>query len=310
MKHNQSHRGWGLFVVGVSAALGWGLAATACAGQTGPSIGSESHFLRICDGTCGEELSCIQGLCTQSCLVEEANSCDALPGGARCTNDSGEPGSVALCDVGCKKSADCAELSASHVCEEGFCRGPALQVGVVSGWEVSHVDGRGKEEPLVCTSEGGLDAEGKLPCLMIEAGSNFMESLDCSLDGLQRVGTDLRDSVLAHMRELGICDGFSETECDDQEMCQVEQLEGSERELCVSDEELSSELPVIGFCVLDETAQDLDGNLIAGGNESGVHPLLEHCPEGEQAALRFSGSNIPMSGSFVFMACPRTSSNP
>jgi len=98
------------------------LLALACGGKsTAPNIGSESHFLAHCDATCDDGLSCIGGICTRSCLTA-VTGCSDLGSTATCTNQSVEPGQVAVCDVSCASGGDCQSLGAGYGCEGGFCR--------------------------------------------------------------------------------------------------------------------------------------------------------------------------------------------
>lgn len=105
--------------------LGLGLLIGGCGGVT-PSTqtGGESHFLRVCSDSCGGGLDCISGVCTRGCLIGEA-ACTDLSTKAACTDESVEPGEVAVCDVGCERDADCAPLGSTHRCTAGFCRGGA-----------------------------------------------------------------------------------------------------------------------------------------------------------------------------------------
>jgi hypothetical protein len=121
MNIEHTHRGW--FRAAFAAVSLFGLAG-ACGGKTSntPVLGSESHFLMRCEGSCGDDgLACIGGICTRSCITGQ-DSCTELASSAVCTNESVEPGSVAVCDVGCSTSTDCAELGASHTCDGGYCR--------------------------------------------------------------------------------------------------------------------------------------------------------------------------------------------
>ncbi len=104
-------------------ALGLALLAGACGGTTAnsPGLGSESHFLARCEGSCPGGLDCIGGICTRACLTA-SSSCEDLGSGARCTDQSVEPGEVAVCDVGCSTSADCSALGTDYTCEDAFCR--------------------------------------------------------------------------------------------------------------------------------------------------------------------------------------------
>ena len=86
---------WG-FAGAFSIVVGlfWG-----CGGSLGSETGGESHFLIYCDDSCGAGLSCISGVCTRGCVVDE-DSCADLHPEAECTDASIEPGEVAVCDLG------------------------------------------------------------------------------------------------------------------------------------------------------------------------------------------------------------------
>jgi hypothetical protein len=114
-------RGWARAALASACWFAW---AGACGGKSDsvPVVGSESHFLMRCsDGCDSEGLACIGGICTRSCIIGE-NACSELASAARCTDQSVEPGNVAVCDVSCSTRADCAALGDGHVCNGGFCR--------------------------------------------------------------------------------------------------------------------------------------------------------------------------------------------
>jgi hypothetical protein len=99
------------------------LFAAACGGSVtkAPSVGSESHFLEHCEGSCEGGFDCIGGICTRPCLTEQS-SCAALAVNAACTNQSVEPGQVAVCDVSCGAGTGCGALGVDYACESGYCR--------------------------------------------------------------------------------------------------------------------------------------------------------------------------------------------
>jgi Kunitz/Bovine pancreatic trypsin inhibitor domain len=113
----------GRVVVHVLLAAAW---LSACGGLAGkPAVGGESHFLRHCTTTCGGGLTCVSSVCTRGC-VRDTDRCDDLAPQAACTDQSIEPGQVAVCDLGCESDNDCSALGAAYACESGFCRGAAL----------------------------------------------------------------------------------------------------------------------------------------------------------------------------------------
>jgi hypothetical protein len=114
-------RAWARAALASACWFAW---AGACGGKSDsvPVVGSESHFLMRCtDGCDSEQLACIGGICTQSCIIGE-DSCSELASTAQCTDQSVEPGNVAVCDVSCSNRDDCASLGDGHVCDGGFCR--------------------------------------------------------------------------------------------------------------------------------------------------------------------------------------------
>lgn len=118
-------RAWARAALASACWFAW---AGACGGESVsvPLVGSESHFLMHCTDSCDSEgLDCIGGICTRSCIIGEG-ACSALASSATCTDQSVEPGNVAVCDVSCSTRDDCASLGDGHVCEGGFCRLGAL----------------------------------------------------------------------------------------------------------------------------------------------------------------------------------------
>ena len=83
-------------------------------------VGSESHFLAHC-GVCADGLDCIGGICTRACLTS-ASGCSDLDSAASCTDQSVEPGEVAVCDVACSTPSDCLRLGSGYDCRGAFCR--------------------------------------------------------------------------------------------------------------------------------------------------------------------------------------------
>jgi hypothetical protein len=133
-------------------AVGVALFIAACGGTVGkvPMIGSESHFLAYCQTACDAGLECIGGICTRSCLTD-SSSCSDLGYGAQCTNQSVEPGQVAVCDVSCTVNPDCEPFGTGYTCEAGYCRSNAILEQPVSAGS----GGRGGS-----AGSGGSDTAG------------------------------------------------------------------------------------------------------------------------------------------------------
>jgi hypothetical protein len=98
-------------------------------GEAKPRAESETHFLRLCEMSCGSGLSCICGVCTEAC--SETSMCAALSSAATCVATSAACGtSVAMaCEMTCAEDADCRALGAAHRCTAGYCRAGSNAVG-------------------------------------------------------------------------------------------------------------------------------------------------------------------------------------
>jgi hypothetical protein len=121
------------FLQGLRSTLVAAALVVGCGGALGgPMAGGESHFLATCDGSCAEGLSCISGICTRGCVVG-TDTCDDLAATAECTDQSVEPGAVAVCDVSCMNDSECQSLGAGYSCESGFCRGGESSGGGSTG---------------------------------------------------------------------------------------------------------------------------------------------------------------------------------
>jgi hypothetical protein len=142
-------------------------AVLACSGKsTGPFTGGESHFLYRCVSSCDGELECISGVCTKPCIVGDSK-CSGLANGALCTNDSVEPGAVAICDVACADDGDCSVLGSKHDCDLGFCRAKAQPLsgggtGGVSGAAQGAQAGQSCATTLIASPEENYQYAGSL----------------------------------------------------------------------------------------------------------------------------------------------------
>jgi polyhydroxybutyrate depolymerase len=115
----------------VQLALSAALLLGACQDPSpSPRVGSETNFLGRCEAGCGTGLSCVCGVCTHACSVDD--DCSALAVGVQCVAESSRPSadtcaatpSAARCDLRCEVDADCAPLDAAFGCRGGYCRVP------------------------------------------------------------------------------------------------------------------------------------------------------------------------------------------
>lgn len=169
-------RWWGLAAAGVIA---WSCGGSAV-GR--PTTGGESHFLTYCESSCGGGFDCIGGVCTRGCLVAES-TCSAIAADAVCTDQSGEPGAVAVCDVGCKTDRDCSGVGEQHRCEDGFCRAPTPTGG--SGGATGTGNGPGVG--------GGPGQSCEIVHQTIASGTTGVPIYRSSNDGLQCMSCDCHD---------------------------------------------------------------------------------------------------------------------
>jgi hypothetical protein len=100
------------------------LGAHACGGRTDDVTAvnndSESHFLASCHaGGCPEGLSCVLGVCTQTCGADA--ECTVWSPNAVCRPEPTSGGSD-ICDVECDTQTECAGLGAAFDCTNGVCR--------------------------------------------------------------------------------------------------------------------------------------------------------------------------------------------
>lgn len=161
--------------------LGAIVAASGC-GKAVDATDSESHFLAFCTaGECGPGLSCVCGVCTETCSDDTA--CAALVSGSRCARLTGggcESGNDLVCDVECNMDSDCAGLDGSYECVSTRCRARAS--GVASADSV-------EEDPIPTYSRlfGDLPRPEELvtldesccPAARISFGSGF-QLLGCT----------------------------------------------------------------------------------------------------------------------------------
>ena len=105
--------------------------AAACSSDTGPTTGSESHWLEACEATrdCAPGLACQCGVCTISCAEDVTCSGRALEASCIQAQDTSElcasslGWASAICLPGCVEEADCDRVDPSLTCSpKGICQ--------------------------------------------------------------------------------------------------------------------------------------------------------------------------------------------
>ena len=268
----------------------------ACGGQLeGPQVGSESHFLRYCTDTCGEVLACVGGICTQSCTIGDDSVCTPSSSAAICTNESVEPGEIAVCDLPCSGTLDCSGLSGEHECIDGYCRAPAapLQTGASSRYRHAQLAAFLLDrDRLSCGfSPNFMNEDGTFSCDVVRVEkkiSGFDGSPDCFAPGRKPAGRELSDYLRGVLLAKNCVDVSDE--CMTWDMCGLVQLGGDERTQCVS---ASSTSASSGFCAIDLELENDSGVALAGGGSAMEGIVEDEC--GSQVdgarALRLSGDN-------------------
>ncbi len=281
--------------------------ATACFGEAEPdepTVGSESHFLRLCEETCADGLDCIAGICTSPCVVGDSESCEQFPAAA-CTNQSVEPGEVAVCDVPCSGDVDCSVLSQDHACWDGFCRAPMWKTAVDFGsydftvpyWTIP-VDAT-SETQIRCTDLALPYLEdGTLACKYVEVSSRDADR-DCQLAARRPVSAAVEELIRAHWDPY--CEG-ADDECDEYVFCEIEQLSGAARDACYFDAEESGTLKTSGFCAINPTLQDAQGSYVAGGGPDGTNSFVDVCPQAYSASA-FRHVGAAQTFDFAYLVC-------
>jgi hypothetical protein len=116
-----------LIIIPLLFVIGLGCSSTRSITQDG-----ETNWLRKCQGEdeCGGDLSCVCGLCTKPCVLDDA--CDDLAAGSQCVSvesfaevaDCQESVQMkgAVCDLLCTDDDDCRALDSDAICQSGSCR--------------------------------------------------------------------------------------------------------------------------------------------------------------------------------------------
>lgn len=157
------------------------------------------------------------------------------------------------------------------------------------------------------------DEDGLLPCIVVEARpkgtpDDFFaeENQDpdnpCSLEGRTEINPTTRRYVESQLRESQRCDGTTGLACEDYHMCALKQLYGEAGRDCLMSPEVEDSGPP-GYCYVDPSLKNKDGEYIAGGGLDQENRLVANCPASERRLLRFVGEDTPRPGSVTVIAC-------
>lgn len=140
------------------------------------------------------------------------------------------------------------------------------------------------------------DSEGRVSCDLIETAAG----LDCARDGRRTVSSEVEAELREHLQEIGRCSG---AQCEEFEICAIEQLTGTGRSACLQNEGNPDSFDEAGFCYIDPSLQNAQGDYIAGGDDSGESPLVAACPPTARRTLRLVGNDTPTPGAITFVSC-------
>jgi hypothetical protein len=161
-----------------------GHALGGCSSSDPGGTDGETHFLKSCslaDDDCADGLSCLCGVCTQSC--EDEAACAEFPG-ARCVargaSSCSDVAAALVCDVECRGDADCRDVSAFHVCSQGACR---TEAPPAPGEGSLPSDAGASTSPVASDTEASTADASAPSCALARASANEVLILGDSFFG-------------------------------------------------------------------------------------------------------------------------------
>jgi hypothetical protein len=188
----------------------------------------------------------------------------------------------------------------SNVADPNFGLNPAVRAITDRIGPAYDIGGKCLPRPLT------VDDSGRVNCAVVEAAPAASEggtSLDCADAGRSPVTEGVRSSILRQIEAAGRCGGNSQISCSEYQMCSIDQLvDDPGRKECLSGEG-DSDWIAPGFCYIDPSAQNAEGEYVAGGNEEGFNPYVHRCPSSERRLLRFTGEDTPKPNTITMIGC-------
>lgn len=174
-----------------------------------------------------------------------------------------------------------------------------------------------------------LDAEGKVPCFVVETKAPKDASdpsdlpLDCGANGREEIDETVKKAVRKQLADTGYCSDANHQsagggDCGAWQLCGIKELvDDPARGQCLYNTAPADSLPDAGFCYIDPKKQSEDGAYIAGGSMEeaeaaqfpgtvktpGTNTLVDGCQATERRILRFVGENTPAEGTITMVAC-------
>ena len=134
------------------------------------------------------------------------------------------------------------------------------------------------------------EADGQIPCTLVEARLPSPAGCDCTLPGRSSLGNgEIAGAIQDELTAVSLCGGGTGVSCSDYCMCEIEQFSGAALTTCQSS--AAEPATQYGFCYVDESTGDPG--------------LLASCPATQRQIIRFMGEDVPAPRSMAFVACMR-----
>lgn len=129
------------------------------------------------------------------------------------------------------------------------------------------------------------DSTGMIPCEVVEVSK---AAGSCTDRGRLALAPSVALAALQYMEEKGFCGENAPVDCAESFfLCGIVQLEGAERETCLSDAADPETFQASGFCYIDDPES----------------PLVDDCDVTQKRQLRMVGQDVPVAGSVIVLVC-------
>lgn len=164
-----------------------------------------------------------------------------------------------------------------------------------------------------------INDDGFVPCIVVEgwpkeslhyefAEENAESGDPCAREGRSELNPTTRTYVENKLREAGRCGGTTKFSCEDYRLCAIDQLQDEAARDCLTDPDVEDSGPP-GFCYVDPSLTNADGDYVAGGGVEGGNPIVANCRGHERRLLRFVGQDTPRPNTVTLLACQMSEMN-